>query len=148
MNAVAAIKKMDWSRFTIDEWLKQYAAFLSVSRMKGGHEPDSLEVNTIYWLVRENDKSGRSSNGKFVYLQIEEYEYDQIDKLINSVVNDSSICKSAQVCVQLYLKKMIEGLTEKQMGNMFVYSESSIRNMVFAGRYYLAGHDKRLVLDT
>ena len=58
MNAVAAIKKMDWSRFTIDEWLKQYAAFLSVSRMKGGHEPDSLEVNTIYWLVRENDKSG------------------------------------------------------------------------------------------
>ncbi|ENX03605.1 hypothetical protein F900_00699 [Acinetobacter modestus] len=147
MNAVTQIRTINWSRFTIDEWLKQYAAFLSINRMRGGHEPNHLEINTIYWLVRENDNSGRSSHGKFVYLQINEFEYDQVDSLIRDALSCEQICKSAQVCIQLYLIKMIEGLSDESMTERFIFGQTKIREMVFCGRYYLCGHDKRLKLD-
>lgn len=145
--AMKQFEVMDWSKFTIDEWLKQYAAFLSINRMRGGHEPDHMEINTIYWLVRENDTSGRSSSGKFVYLQISEFEYEQVDKLIYGLMNSDLITGSARVCVRLYLLKMINGWTEEQLSEKFVLSKSKLREMAYCGKFYICGHDKRLTLD-
>ena len=56
MNAAAKIEVMDWTKFTIEEWLKQYGAYVQTCRMKSGNEPDSLGVNQIYWLICENNK--------------------------------------------------------------------------------------------
>ena len=43
------IEIMDWSKLTLEDWLKQYGAWISINRMRGGHEPDQLEINQIYW---------------------------------------------------------------------------------------------------
>lgn len=51
MNAMVKTEIMNWDRFSIEDWLKQYGAYIQISRMKSGHEPDSLGVNQIYWLI-------------------------------------------------------------------------------------------------
>ena len=47
MNAMVKVEVMDWDRFSIEDWLKQYGAYIQISRMKSGHQPDSLGVNQI-----------------------------------------------------------------------------------------------------
>lgn len=146
MGVAMKFRTMDWSRFTLDEWLKQYGAYISFSQMIGGHEPNHLETNQIYWLVREAIGE-KSSNGKFVYLQIDEFEYEQIDKLVCEFNNSSLIKGSAKVCVRLYLLKTINGWTEEQLSEKFILSKSKLREMAYCGKFYLSGHDKRLELD-
>ncbi|MCL6234045.1 hypothetical protein M5F03_02485 [Acinetobacter sp. ANC 5579] len=147
MNAAAKLEVMDWSKFTVDEWLKQYGAYISQCRMRGGDAPDRLEINQIHWLVRENDPHGRGSYGKFVYLQISEFEAVQIEKMLEDIRTSKRICNSGKVAVELYFQKMIRGLTLDQLDDEFTLSRSSINNMIFAGKYYAAGHDKRLRID-
>lgn len=146
MNVAVKIEVMDWSKFTVDDWLKQYGAYISQCRMRGGDAPDRLEVNQIHWLVRENDPHGRGSYGKFVHLQIGEFEAERIEKMLAEIRTSKRICKSGRVALELYFQKMIRGLTLDQLNEEFTLSRSSINNMVFAGRYYAAGHDKRLRL--
>ncbi|MDQ9023372.1 hypothetical protein RFI02_19980 [Acinetobacter sichuanensis] len=146
MNAAVRIETMNWSRFTMDEWLKQYGAYISICRMRGGHEPDHLEVNQIYWLVREANGT-KSSSGKFVYLNMSDFEYEQINKFTREVLLSKTMCKSARICVCLYLLKMVNGWTEEQLSQKFCLSKSKLREMSYCGKYYLAGSDKRMLLD-
>lgn len=145
MGAAMKLKVMDWAKFTLDEWLKQYGAYISISRMKSGHEPDQLETNQIYWLVREANGI-QSSKGQTVYLQMSEFEYEQVDKLIYSLRNSKSIQNGMRASIELYLHKFIRGMNLDQMDAEFCLSRSSINNMVYCGRAYILGHDKRLAI--
>ncbi len=140
------VETMDWSRFSIEEWLKQYGAYLGTCRMKSGNVPDDLGINQIYWLIREN-VPGAKSHGKFVYLQIGDFEAKQIEDLLLGIRKSKRICESAKVSIELFIQKFIRGLTLDQMDEEFTLSRSSINNMVYAGKYYLCGHDKRLKIE-
>ena len=137
---------MDWSKFTLEEWLKQYGAYIQTCRMKSGNEPDSLGVNQIYWLICENNK-GVAVRKDQVACKIGDYEADQVRKLLVDFNKTNTVCASAKVAVQLFIEKNLRGMSLDQMCNEFKMSRSSINNMVFAGKYYLTGHDKRLRLN-
>ena len=52
MNAAVNTKVMDWAKYTLDEWLSQYGAFISINRMRflNGvcrHEP-MLSMSRIF----------------------------------------------------------------------------------------------------
>ena len=143
----AAIKKhvMDWAKYTLDEWLSQYGAFISINRMRGGHEPDDLGINHIYWLVQQNETKP-ARNNKTIILKMTDFEYEQVQRLLRQIRSSIAICQSAKVAVELYIQKQVRGLTLDQMDSEFKLSRSSINNMIYAGKYYLAGHDKRLVI--
>ncbi|WP_168416489.1 hypothetical protein [Acinetobacter indicus] len=145
MNAMVKTEVMDWGRFSIEDWLKQYGAYIQISRMKSGNEPDSLGVNQIYWLILENNK-GVAPRKDQVICQINDFEAEQVRKLIVDFNKSSLVCASAKVAVQLFIEKNVRGLSLSQMEREFALSRSSINNMVFAGSYYLVGHDKRLRL--
>jgi len=145
MNAAVKAEIMDWGKFTIEEWLKQYGAYVQVSRMKSGHEPDGLHVNQIYWLICENNKGVQSRKDQII-CQINDFEAEQVRKLIVDFNKSSLVCASAKVAVQLFIEKNVRGMSLSQMEREFTLSRSSINNMVFAGSYYLVGHDKRLRL--
>jgi len=145
MNAAVKTQVMDWAKYTIDGWLSQYGAFISINRMRGGHEPDDLGINQIYWLVQEN--SGKPArNNKTIVLQMNELEFAEVHKLIRDIRLSNRICKSAKAAIELYIQKQVRGLTLDQMDAEFKLSRSSINNMISGGRWYLAGHDKRLVI--
>ncbi len=146
MNAAAKIQVMDWSVFTVEEWLKQYGAYIQTCRMKSGNQPDSLGVNQIYWLICENNK-GVAPRKDQVICQINDFEAEQVRKLIVDFNKSSSVCASAKVAVQLFIEKNVRGMSLDQLTREFKLSRSSINNMVYAGKYYVAGHDKRLKID-
>lgn len=146
MNAAIKAEIMDWGKFTIEDWLKQYGAYIQISRMKSGHQPDSLEVNQIYWLILENNK-GVAPRKDQVICQINDFEAEQVRKLIVDFNKSSSVCASAKVAVQLFIEKNVRGMSLSQMEKEFTLSRSSINNMVFAGKYYICGHNKKLKIS-
>lgn len=146
MNAMVKTQVMDWSKFTAEEWLKQYGAYIQTCRMKSGNEPDSLGVNQIYWLICENNK-GVAPRKDQIICKIDDFEAEQVRKLIVDLRNSMVICDSAKVAVQLFIEKNVRGMSLSQMEKEFSLSRSSINNMVFAGKYYIGGHDKRLKIQ-
>lgn len=146
MNAITKNKVMDWSKFTIEDWLKQYGAYIQTCRMKSGNAPDDLGVNQIYWLIRSNDDK-HSNNKNVVICVISDFEAEQVRKLIKEVSDTNTICNSAKAAVGLFIEKNVRGMSLRQMANEFCLGKTSLDQMIFAGKYYLNGHDKRLRLE-
>ncbi|RLL28838.1 hypothetical protein D9K80_17445 [Acinetobacter cumulans] len=146
MNAAAKIEVMDWSRFTVDEWLKQYGAYVQTCRMKSGNEPDGLRVNQIYWLICENNKGVQARKDQ-VICNISDFEAEQVRKLIVDFNKTSSVCESGKRAVQLFIERNVRGLSDRRMEDEFKLGRNVLRNMIYAGKFYLAGHDKRLRID-
>ncbi|MGA6877477.1 hypothetical protein [Acinetobacter sp. AND/436] len=145
MNAMVKAEVMNWDRFSIEDWLKQYGAYIQICRMKSGNMPDNLGINQIYWLILENNK-GVAPRKDQIICKINDFEAEQVRKLIVDFNKSSLVCASAKVAVQLFIEKNVRGMSLSQMEKEFALSRSSINNMVFAGSYYLVGHDKRLRL--
>lgn len=146
MNAMVKAEVMDWGRFSIEDWLKQYGAYIQISRMKSGHEPDSLGVNQIYWLILENNK-GVAPRKDQVICQINDFEAEQVRKLIVDFNKSSSVCESGKRAVQLFVERNVRGLSDRKMEEEFKLGRNVLRNMIYAGKFYLAGHDKRLRIE-
>ncbi|WP_180025359.1 hypothetical protein [Acinetobacter sp. YH16049] len=146
MNAAIKAEIMDWDKFTIEDWLKQYGAYIQISRMKSGHQPDSLEVNQIYWLILENNK-GVAPRKDQVICQINDFEAEQVRKLIVDFNKSSSVCESGKRAVQLFVERNVRGLSDRKMEEEFKLGRNVLRNMIYAGKFYLAGHDKRLRIE-
>lgn len=146
MNAAIKAEIMDWGKFTIEDWLKQYGAYIQISRMKSGHQPDSLGVNQIYWLILENNKGGAPRKDQ-VICQINDFEAEQVRKLIVDFNKSSSVCESGKRAVQLFVERNVRGLSDRKMEEEFKLGRNVLRNMIYAGKFYLAGHDKRLRIE-
>lgn len=146
MNAAAKIEVMDWSKFTVDEWLKQYGAYVQTCRMKSGNEPDGLRVNQIYWLICENNKGVQARKDQ-VICNISDFEAEQVRKLIVDFNKTSSVCESGKRAVQLFIERNVRGLSDRRMEDEFKLGRNVLRNMIYAGKFYLAGHDKRLRIE-
>ena len=146
MNAAIKTHVMDWAKYTIEEWLKQYGAYIQICRMESGNMPDNLGINQIYWLICENNKDYGSRKNQ-IMCSISDDEAEEIRKLIIDIQFSDRICQSAKVAVRLFIEKNVRGLSLSQMEREFKLSKSSINNMVYCGKYYLCGHDKRLKIS-
>ena len=102
MNAMVKAEVMNWDRFSIEDWLKQYGAYIQISRMKSGNQPDSLGVNQIYWLILENNK-GVAPRKDQVICQINDFEAEQVRKLIVDFNKSSSgLCFGESGCAVVH----------------------------------------------
>lgn len=146
MNAAVRIKNMNWSKYTLEEWLKQYGAYIQTCRMTSGNEPDSLRVNQIYWLIVENNKGVATRKDQLI-CKISDFEADCIRKLIVDFQKSTTVCESAKRAVMLFVEKNVRGLSDRKMEDEFKLGRNVLKSMVFCGQYYLAGHDKRLRID-
>ena len=146
MNAMVKTEIMNWDRFSIEDWLKQYGAYIQISRMKSGHEPDSLGINQIYWLILENNK-GVAPRKDQIICKINDFEAEQVRKLIVDFNKSSLVCESGKRAVQLFVERNVRGLSDRKMEEEFKLGRNVLRNMIYAGKFYLAGHDKRLRIE-
>ncbi len=146
MNAMVKAEVMNWDRFSIEDWLKQYGAYIQISRMKSGNQPDSLGVNQIYWLILENNK-GVAPRKDQVICQINDFEAEQVRKLIVDFNKSTTVCESGKRAVQLFVERNVRGLSDRRMEDEFKLGRNVLRNMIYAGKFYLAGHDKRLRIE-
>lgn len=146
MNVMVKGEVMNWSKFTAEEWLKQYGAYIQTCRMKSGNNPDTLAINQIYWLICENNK-GVARPKDQISCEIGDFEAEQVRKLIADFKKTTTVCDSAKRAVMLFVEKNVRGMSLDQIGREFKLSRSSINNMVYAGKFYLCGHDKRLKIE-
>lgn len=146
MNAMLKTQVMDWSKHTIEEWLKQYGAYIQTCRMKSGNMPDNLGINQIYWLICENNKDYGSRKNQ-ITCSISDDEAEEIRKLIIDIRFSNRICQSAKTAVLLFIEKNVRGLSDRRMEVEFKLGRNALKSMVYCGKYYLAGHDKRLRLE-
>lgn len=146
MNVAVKTQTMDWSKFTAEEWFKQYGAYIQTCRMKSGNEPDRLGVNQIYWLICENNKGVAPRKNQLI-CSIDDFEANEVRKLIIDLKFSIRICDSAKVAVNLFIEKNVRGMSFDQMANEFILGRTSIKSMVYAGKFFLCGHDKRLKLN-
>ena len=142
----AAVRIMDWSKYTLEEWLKQYGAYIQTCRMKSGNEPDNLRINQIYWLIVENNKGVATRKDQMI-CKISDFEADCIRKLIVDFQKSTTVCESAKRAVMLFIEKNVRGMSLRQMAGEFCLGKTALDQMIFAGKYYLTGHDKRLRLE-
>lgn len=146
MNAAVRIENMNWSKYTLEEWLKQYGAYIQTCRMTSGNEPDNLGINQIYWLIIENNKGVATRKDQLI-CKISDFEADCIRKLIVDFQKSKTVCESAKRAVMLFVEKNVRGLSDRKMEDEFKLGRNVLKSMVFCGQYYLAGHDKRLRID-
>lgn len=146
MNTMVKTEVMDWSKYTVEEWLNQYGAYIQISRMKSGNEPDSLGINQIYWLILENNK-GVAPRKDQIICKINDFEAEQVRKLIVDFNKSSLVCESGKRAVQLFVERNVRGLSDRKMEEEFKLGRNVLRNMIYAGKFYLAGHDKRLRIE-
>ncbi|WP_312209982.1 hypothetical protein, partial [Acinetobacter variabilis] len=130
MNAAIKAEIMDWGKFTIEDWLKQYGAYIQISRMKSGHQPDSLEVNQIYWLILENNK-GVAPRKDQVICKINDFEAEQVRKLIVDFNKSTMVCESGKRAVQLFVERNVRGLSDRKMEEEFKLGRNVLRNMIY-----------------
>ena len=146
MSAVLKTQQMDWSKYTIDGWLEQFGAWCETVRMKGGDLPDGLHINQIYWLIKSAEDKP-SKNKSHVICVITDFEADQVRLLIKDISETKTICASAKVAVNLFIQKNIRGLSLRCMAVEFRLGKTYLDQMIFAGKYYLNGHNKKLRLE-
>lgn len=143
MNAM--VKVMDWSKYTIDGWLEQFGAWCETARMKGGNLPDGLHINQIYWLIRENDATPRSSKS-FIRCEISDYEAEQVQGLLRGVLNSENVDYATKFAIICLIKNRVENKGLGRVASETGQSKAQSAIMVSCARFYLAGHDKRLQL--
>ncbi len=146
MNVAVRVENMNWSKYTLEEWLKQYGAYIQTCRMRSGNEPDNLGINQIYWLIIENNKGVATRKDQLI-CKISDFEADCIRKLIVDFQKSKTVCESAKRAVMLFVEKNVRGLSDRKMEDEFKLGRNVLKSMVFCGQYYLAGHDKRLRID-
>ena len=103
-------------------------------------------MNQIYWLICENNK-GVASRKNHLICEIDDFEADEVRKLMIDLKYSSRICDSAKAAVNLFIEKNVRGMSLRQMAAQFCLGRTSLDAMLYAGKFYLAGHDKRLRLE-
>jgi len=136
MNAVARMKTMDWSKYSIDEWLEQFGAWCETARMKGGELPDGLHINQIYWLIREADKTPRSPKC-YITCEIEDFEADQVQALLRSVFKSDSVDYQAKYAVMCLVKHKVENRSLSAVANITNQSKGQVNIVVGCARFFL-----------
>lgn len=145
MRAASKTKQMDWSKYTIDGWLEQFGAWCETVRMKGGDLPDGLHVNQIYWLMREVGNELPKSKS-YIRCEINDYEADQVQALLRSQLNSDKTDFTIKFALICLIKNKIENKGLAKVAQETSQSKAQAAIMVSCARFYLAGHDKRLII--
>ncbi|WP_327857658.1 hypothetical protein [Acinetobacter guillouiae] len=140
-----AVRVMDWSKYTIDGWLEQFGAWCETARLKGGELPDGLHVNQIYWLIREADKTPRNSKC-YIRCEISDFEAEQVQALLRSVFNSENVDITTKFALMCLVKNKVENKGLSKIADETNQSKAQAAIMVSCAKFYLAGHDKRLII--
>lgn len=138
MTAVAKVKVMDWSKYTIDGWLEQFGAWCETVRMKGGGLPDGCQISQVYWLIREADKTPRNSKC-YITCEIDDFEAEQVQGLLRGIFTSSKVDYQAKYAVMCLVKHKVENRSLSAIASLINQSKGQVNIMVGCARFFLIG---------
>lgn len=128
---------MNWSKYTLDEWLEQFGAWCESCRMQTGNYPNNLSQNLIDKLMIETGYKKIPSHKNTVECKISDDEALQVQDLILSVfrcVNGEM--KSAMQ--YLYLHK-VEGLSLRKIADMSDEQKDNLAKKIYGAKCFIVG---------
>lgn len=133
---------MNWHKFTLEEWLEQFGAWLEQTTQKGGDLPDGLQVNQIYWLMQSVNPTPRK-NQRICYISDDEaMEINNLlKKALRTAPNDGLVIK-------YLIENLVESKSLRYLAKCKKESKTKIGELVEYGKYYLVGLEPRLRLKT
>ncbi|MGR2922977.1 hypothetical protein [Acinetobacter sp. 1125_18A] len=134
----AAVRIMDWSKYTIDGWLEQFGAWCETARLKGGELPDGLHVNQIYWLIREADKTPRNSKC-YIRCEISDFEAEQVQALLRSIFKSDSVDYQVKYAVMCLVKHKVENRSLSAVAGITNQSKGQVNILIGCARFYILG---------
>lgn len=143
MNAVVTIMQaMDWKKYSLDEWLEQYGAWIESCRMTAGSLPDNLGVNQIWQFMRTAGVVKIPSAKITATCQITDDEARAIQRLIvDTMQGAESYFQLGLIC--LY-KHKVENKGMRMVAEETNQSKSQVSIMVNIGRSYICGRHSYL----
>src|SRR5690606_1356744 len=96
--------------------------------------------------ILENNK-GVAPRKDQIICKINDFEAEQVRRLIVDFNKSTKVCASAKVAVQLFIEKNVRGMSLDQMLREFTLGRTSIKSMIYCGKTCLCSHDKRLKID-
>ena len=135
---------MNWSKYTLDEWLEQLGAWYNINRMRGGHTPDDLRTSQLYRLMRENDKSLLCRPMSKTVCRITDDEALEVEKLLVEATRTAS--SEVASAIKMLIFNKVEGENLYNVSNKFKVGRSKANISVIAAKFYLAGRYAHLSL--
>ena len=139
----AAVRIMDWSKYTIDGWLEQFGAWCETARLRGGNLPDGLHINQIYWLIREVDKTPRLSKC-YIKCEISDFEAEQVQALLRSIFKSESVDYQVKFAVMCLIKHKVENRSLSAVAELTNQSKQMTHTMISCAKFSLHLRDNRL----
>lgn len=131
---------MNYQKYTVDEWLEQFGAWLEQTTQKGGDLPNGLHINQIYWLMQSVNptptKAKRTCN-------ITDKEAEEIGNLLKRAIRTSP---DGGLAIRTLIENKVEGKSSRYLGRGKKGGRAKIERLVDCGRYYLLGLEMRLNL--
>lgn len=129
--------KMNWAKYTLDEWLVQFGAWIESCRMQTGHCPDCLQENIINKLMIESGYKSVPSHKNTVACRISDDEALKVSNLLNEMMKyKESYIKHAIFCL---FKHKVEGKSLARVGIETNQSKSQVNIMVNVARGFICG---------
>lgn len=115
---------MNWHKYTIDEWLKQFGAWCNTCVGKGGNLPDGLHINQIYWLMQSVKPKSRKY---YPRCEITDDEAMAVNRLLIKAM------KAIPREIELVILHKVQGRSLRELAINYQKSHNFIRQEIYAG---------------
>lgn len=128
---------MNWSKYSLDEWLEQFGAWCESCRMQTGNYPNNLSQNLIDKLMVETGYKKLPSHKNTVELKISDDEALQVQDLILSVLS-SSKDEMKQAVQYLYLHK-VDGFSLRKIADSCDEQKDNLAKKIYGAKCFMVG---------
>lgn len=129
--------KMNWAKYTLDEWLVQFGAWCNSCRMKSGHSPDSLRENMINKLMIETGYKYLPRHKNTVECKISDDEALAVQKLILDVFK--KVDGEMKQAVQYLYAHKVDGHSLRRVADYFDVPKDAVSIKIYGAKYYILG---------
>lgn len=128
---------MNWSKYSLDEWLEQFGAWCESCRMQTGNYPDNLQVNLIDKLMVETGYKKIPSHKNTVELKISDDEALQVQDLILSVYRRAD--NDMKQSLNYLFNHFVHGYSLRKIADICDVSTIDIRMKMHGAKCFIAG---------
>lgn len=129
--------KMNWTKYTLDEWLEQFGAWCETCRMTTGNYPNNLRENLINGLMIETGFKQLPSHKNTLTCRISDDEALEVQDLILSVFNRADD-EMKQAIQYLYAHK-VDGYSLRRIADYFDVTKDTISIKIYGAKCYILG---------
>lgn len=143
MGAAHILQVVDWSKYTLDEWLAQYGAWCGSESTR---RPNSLSTSQSYYLMVSTGavKPSRASRSH-VTCNITDDEARAVGRILNDVLNGRSfILKN---WIRTLIAVQVELASQREYASLTCVSRASVEQDIQCARAYLHGRYGFLKID-